>query len=146
MRNKLSEWASIAEIVSGFAVVVTLVLLILGIRENSELTRLSIYSDLLDSLNRWQENSIRDTDLAALVSAFVTNGDLSEFDAAQQTRLIQHIQNLFRIYETAWYSRSFDVVDSGGWARFERTICLNYDRVTLNNLPISPVLNEEFGN
>ena len=39
MKQKLSEWASIAEIVSGIAVVITLVFLIFGIRENTEVTR-----------------------------------------------------------------------------------------------------------
>jgi hypothetical protein len=50
---KLSDWAGIAEIFSGIAVVVTLVFLIIGIRENTEVTRAATYADLLDGLNEY---------------------------------------------------------------------------------------------
>ena len=54
MTQKLSDWASIAEIVSGIAVVVALVFLVVGIRENTEMARASMYERTFDSLNQWR--------------------------------------------------------------------------------------------
>jgi hypothetical protein len=41
MNKKLSDWASIAEIVSGVAAEIALIFLIVGIRSNSEMTRVA---------------------------------------------------------------------------------------------------------
>lgn len=51
MSRKLSDWANAAQIVSGIAVVVTLLFLILGIRENTAITRATAYDRNMDSLN-----------------------------------------------------------------------------------------------
>ena len=51
---KLEKWALVAEIVSGFAVVLTLVILVLGVRENTttlRATAAAISRDSLASLN-----------------------------------------------------------------------------------------------
>ena len=45
MNQKLADWASIAEIISGIAVVVTLIVLIVEVRDNTEVLRVSAYND-----------------------------------------------------------------------------------------------------
>jgi hypothetical protein len=54
LNQKLSEWASVAEVVSGVAIVVTLVFLAVGIRENTEITRAAAYDRNIESLNQWR--------------------------------------------------------------------------------------------
>lgn len=49
MNQKLAAWASIAEIVSGVAVVVTLVILIAEIRDNTRFLRVSAERQQTDS-------------------------------------------------------------------------------------------------
>lgn len=56
---KLSGWASIAEIISGTAVLITLVFLVFGIRENTEITRAAAYDRNIDSLNQWRLDGAR---------------------------------------------------------------------------------------
>ena len=62
MNQKLSDWASIAEIISGIAVVVTLIFLIAGIRENTAVLRGSSYSNTLESLNQLQASIMADSE------------------------------------------------------------------------------------
>jgi len=64
MNQKLSDLASLAEIVSGVAVVVTLVFLVIGIRDNADVTRFSVYSDLLNEINENERARINNPELA----------------------------------------------------------------------------------
>lgn len=64
MKLRLSDWANIAEIGSGLAVLVTLVLLFLGILENTQVTR--VYNDVVDSINELSKDMYRDPQLSRI--------------------------------------------------------------------------------
>ena len=66
MNQKLSDWASIAEIVSGVAVVITLIFLIVGIRENTNVVRASAFSDNLSAFNDFSMTVAADAELRAV--------------------------------------------------------------------------------
>ena len=66
MNQKLSDWASIAEIVSGIAVVITLVFLVLGIRENTEVMRATSFASSIDTLNEFTASVVTDSELRQL--------------------------------------------------------------------------------
>jgi len=51
MNQKLSDLASVSEIVASVAVVITLILLIINVRENTEVIRSNSYDDLLGDVN-----------------------------------------------------------------------------------------------
>lgn len=65
MSQRLSNWASVAEIRASIAVLITLALLIHDVRENTKTTRAATYASTLDSLNEFQgiiftnENALR---------------------------------------------------------------------------------------
>ena len=63
MKQRLSDWASYAEIASGIAVVVTLIILVIGIRENTEITRTAMYAGTLDQFNAFETAILLDSDL-----------------------------------------------------------------------------------
>jgi len=71
MNQKLSDWASIAEIISGIAVLVTLVFLVLEIRAGTNVTRASMYGDILDSLVENRTLRIEDSEFDSLVQQFL---------------------------------------------------------------------------
>jgi hypothetical protein len=95
MRLKLSDWASIAEIASSVAVVVTLVVLILEVRGNT---------DAIQASNR-QSIAAR-TEAMALANA--TSPDLAEIlasgpqNVAQQIRLAGYFTAILRNAEEAY--------------------------------------------
>ena len=128
MKRKLSDWASIAEIASGVAVVITLVVLVIGIKENTDAIRAQTYAQSINALNEWRVSIYESRDVARLWQAFVT-GDVSEFDGIEITRIAQFVNTLFTIYEHSYYSWQRDLIGDAEWDRFEANICLQYSRI-----------------
>ena len=145
MKSKLSDWASFAEIASGVAVVVTLIFLIVGIRENTSITRASIYSGLVDSLIEWERAYLHDPVIWRISQGFF-DGDITEFDESDRTRLLVFTQNLFRIYEKAFLSSKYEIIGDDEWVRFERNICLNHKRASVVGLDMAmgEIFTQEF--
>ena len=123
MKLKLSDWAAIAEVVSGVAVVVTLIFLIVGIRENTEVTRATAYDRNIDSLTQLRTEVVRDPELARIWQAFQdeSRDALSEIDMVR-LRLI--VNNVFNIYEKSYFSYRYGLLGESEWSRFFNQICL----------------------
>lgn len=129
MNRKLSDWASIAEIVSGVAVLVTLVFLVVGIRENTAITRASMFDSSMNSVTEFRSLVISDPELADLWDTFRL--DDQEFEALERTdrtRLRQMVMMVFEAYQRAYYARSYGVLGESEWSRFEMQMCLQYER------------------
>jgi uncharacterized membrane protein YeiB len=141
----LEKWASLAEIVSGIAVVVTLIFLVVGIRENSNIMRASSFTSATDSLIELNRDIMTDGELAEIFEAWVSN-DTSQLDPQQRARLNQMAVALFRIYEKAFLAEQYDLLGPGEWRRFERTICLIYPDLQSAGLqaPVRVALTDEF--
>jgi len=116
---KLEKWALIAEVVSGIAVVITIVFLIIGIRENTAMTRASAYQTNMDSLNEWRAMLIAE-DLSAAWNAFMDTGATSE---RQDDIGVANIM-LFAIFEKSFYAWEYGILAEQEWGRFEKQICL----------------------
>ena len=130
MSQKLSDWASIAEIVSGIAVVVTLVFLIVGIRENTAITRVSVYGDLMQEINQLNSRRIDDPEVArALDSFYLETTETLEY--SERRTVAAYVQVMFRTYERAYFSRRYDIIGDEEWSRFEFLICANSRRARL---------------
>ncbi len=145
MNQKLSDWASIAEIGSGIAVVASLIFLIVGIQENTDVTRASLYASSIDSLNEFESTIVSDPELTRIYSAYL-DGETAGFDPADANRLRLLMGTLFRSYEKAYFMERYNLIGEEEWGRFERMICINYARaetagqaVTIRNL-----MTEEF--
>lgn len=127
MKSKLSEWASIAEIVSSLAVVVTLVILVLGIRENTEVTRASAFDRNMESLNQFRLEIAKDPDLTRLwYSQFDLPGFFEDDDPQARSdtaRLSLISQTLWGILEKTYYAHQYGLIGEDEWARFEVGIC-----------------------
>ena len=128
MSQKLSDWASVAEVVSSVAVVVTLLLLFLGIRDTNQITRASMYSDVIDGLNELDRDIYRDAELNELWGRFLTGQDLSDISGQERLRLFNMIRVLFRNYDQAFIALENGVIGNTEWQRFEGPICSFFDR------------------
>lgn len=122
MNQKLSDWASIAEIVSGAAVVVTLVFLVLGIRENTAITRAVGYESQMGDLNEWRRNLSQDEKLSRVYQRFV-DGQVGELSPDEQFRLFLVLNDLWGIYESSYYDYQYGILGASEWGRFEVQIC-----------------------
>jgi hypothetical protein len=123
MNQKLSDWASVAEIISGIAVVVTLLMLFLGIRENSEITRASMYADVIVGLNDTTRDIYRYPELNRLWWRFTEGENLADLNVEEQFRLEQMVRALFRDFDRAFIAVQGGIIGSTEWQRFERPIC-----------------------
>ena len=143
---KLSDCASIAEIISGLAVVVTLIFLIAGIRENTAVLRASEYSGLNESLNSFQALQMTDPDSVRVWHAYI-NERSDDLDALDRQRLSLAILTLFRIYESAFFSNRYGLLGDAEWSRFAVANCDHYGRVhrstSLDGL-VDSILSQEF--
>ena len=122
---KLSDWASIAEVVSGIAVVVTLVFLIMGIRENSEITRAAAYERNIDSFNQWRMWVSQDEELLRLYMAFL-EGETAELTDFERSRMGYIVNTIWANYEKSYYSNQYGILGEAEWARTDRQVCTLY--------------------
>jgi hypothetical protein len=123
-----SKWSAIAEILSGIAVVATLVILILGVQENTDITRASMYSDVVADLNETTRDIYRNPELTRLWGRFVSDEDLADLSVEEQIRLEQMVRALFRTYDSAFLAVQGGIIGSTEWQRFERPICFLLNR------------------
>ena len=118
MNQKLSDWASIAEIVSGIAIVVTLVFLLLGLRENTEVTRAATYERSVESLNQWRFEMARNPELSRV---FIAGSE----DRLETWRQGLMLVALFGIYDKIYHSYQYGTLGLTEWNRIEAEICRN---------------------
>jgi hypothetical protein len=126
MKLKLSDYASIAEIVSGLAVVITLVFLALEIRDNTEATRADAFDRNISSLNEirgWIANS---PDLTRAWRAYA-DGQSARLDETELNRLGIVMVAIMGVYEKAYFARKAELIGDSEWSRFEPLVCGHYE-------------------
>ena len=119
---KLEKWALIAEVISGVAVVVTLIFLILGINENTRATYAGTYQLLLSEINDISLVVQQNDALSIARSRFEETGweGLDELDTF---RVRNAERSNFRVYESAYYAYGHGTLDDAEWGRFARVLC-----------------------
>jgi hypothetical protein len=142
---KLSTWASIAEIVASLSVVVTLIVLIVGVRENSDLVRASAYSENLQSINDVQAVVLSDPDAVRAYTALI-NGNVSRLDDEDRMRVLLIVLSMFRSYESAYFDERYGLLGQQEWQRFGGNICFFLARALAAGIdgPIRETVTDEF--
>ena len=143
---KLSDWAKIAEIVSGMAVIATLIFLIIGINENTAITRVAMFDSSMRGLAEFRTLIISDSEVAGLWDAF-RRGEADRLSGPDVTRIRQLLILTYEAQQRAYYARKYGVLGESEWSRFENQICAQYPRVrTSENITggLEAVLTPEF--
>jgi hypothetical protein len=145
MNEKLSNWASLAEIIASISVVVTLIVLIVGVRENTDIVRASAYSDNLQSISDLQAVILSDPDALRVYTGFI-NGDVSGLDDEDRMRLLLILLSMARSYESAYFAERYGLLGEQEWRRFEGNICFFLGQALSIDFggPIRDTLTEEF--
>ena len=97
---KPDSWASFAEIASDIAVVVTLLIHIAGVRENTEITRTAMYADTLDQFNALETEILLDPDLVPIYYRYLI-ADPTGLGPEDQERVGLIVPILFRTSDRA---------------------------------------------
>lgn len=115
--QRIKNWALVAEIVSGIAVVVSLVFLIVEIRGNSDLIRANAFNRSIESLIDFR-TQIASNDASLHVMA--GHWGIEDPDLLRRQLLVV---NMWSIYEKTYYSQQYGLVGPAEWQRFETRIC-----------------------
>jgi hypothetical protein len=118
MKEKLQEYALIAEIVGGLAIVASLIFVGLEVKQNNAIARTESYQSNVNSLNEWRTLLIT-TGLSKDWRDYVFGGTLNPDSQEDISRLSQIVLS---IYDQAFDSYRNGVLDEAGWERFG-TIC-----------------------
>ena len=126
MNEKLQKWSLIAEIVGGLGVIITLVILIIEVRENSELTRVSAYQQDIQNFNEWRSTIVSDPNQVRLFAAWNRGEGIPARRTEDGMVLGFILDGLFTNYESSFYSREAEVLGDPEWERVARATCNAY--------------------
>jgi hypothetical protein len=146
VKLKLSELASIAEILSSIAVVTTLVILIIDIRANTEMTRVLAYDRVIEGLNSVRGHVVENPEMAEIYTAYMA-GNTSNLTATERQRLFLFVNVIFGNYEKSYFAYRYGVMGPTEWTRYEVQICVQLDRVNQTEeqrAEVSSVVTPEF--
>lgn len=123
---KLDNWAQLAEIASGVAVVITLVILVGGISDNTSATRASVYQDLMGELNDF---NLAFADNSELSTEWLNHfqPDWEGLSGELGSRIVMLNRVMFRTYDSAFHSYRTGNLGETQWQRFARVICTNLE-------------------
>jgi len=116
MTLKLSDWASIAEIVSGVAIVATLVILLLEVRTNTAAVRAATYQNVADSITTTLAARGTDPDVARVWLAGDAGDELEPLD---EFRFDVLVTANMRRFESAFYQYQIGGIEESQWQGIE---------------------------
>jgi hypothetical protein len=113
----LQELVALAEIVSAFAVVLTLVVLIISIRQNTKSQKALVVDSLAAAITSINVPAMESPALGSALSK--ATADWSS--ASREERIIAHyfLFSLFKLLENAWYQQKTGVLDQAYWLGWE---------------------------
>jgi hypothetical protein len=122
MKNKqLRKWALGAEIISAFAVVVTIGFLAVQTMDTTNALQTQTFQALMHDTNEWRA-SIVSPDMADLRVKWRDQG-FESLSKTEQYRIRTTNLVLWGIYESAYFANERGVLGSIEWSRFEVAIC-----------------------
>ena len=123
MKEKLQEFALIAEVIGGIAVIVTLVFLVVETRENTNAIQAQTYQSLTSELNE-SRRSERATHILQVTAKLADNG-MESLTGLEWAELMFWNESKWGVYESAFYAYRRGILGDDEWMRFESAICRN---------------------
>jgi hypothetical protein len=119
------------------------VFLIRSIQENTDVTRFSVYANLIDGINENDRLKPSNPEVGAAWEAYA-NETTKELSAEDLSRVRLQAALVFRSYEKAFFARKYAVIGAAEWSRFQRLVCLHDSRVRSAGVSVEPILTSEF--
>ena len=125
MKSKqLRKWALGAEVVSAFAVIVTIGFLAVQLKDNTNALQAQMYQELMRDLNDWRVMVNDPVQSKVQVKHRAEGWDSLSSEEKSQRRM--PTMTLFGIYESAYFANQRGVLGTGEWARFQSAICRQF--------------------
>ena len=113
----LQVLVALAEIVSALAVVLTLVVLIISIRQNTKSQKALVVDSLAAAITSINVPAMESPALGSALSKATVDWN----SASREERIISHyfLFSLFKLLENAWYQQKTGVLDQAHWLGWE---------------------------
>ena len=134
---QISKVKEIGEVLSIVAVLVTLIFLIVEVRENTAAIRTESYGESIARLNDWRLELAADRNLSRLFVEFNSGEEINP-DAIERQQIVFIISSLWNIYESAYFANDYGTLGESEWVRMEQMMCRQF-----NYLPARPGFWEE---
>ena len=139
MKEKLQEYALIAEIIGGIAIIASLVFVGLQIQQNTNLSKANAYRETIQEIADWREMLATAPEVGDCWSRY---NDLNN-ENYRSCGIGLILNNIFGIYETAYFDRTYGFIGESEWTRLEVAICNHF--ITAKKRKIDPTfITEEF--
>ena len=119
---KLEKWALIAEIISGIAIVITLILLVFEVRQNTSAVLASTYDRLLSDHTQWRMNLATSPDTLSAYYAVNNDALVSENDVQAQQGRHAWISGIM-LWERAYFAHEYGNLGDSEWQRYRSNMC-----------------------
>lgn len=143
VKEKLQDYALIAEIIGGVAIVASLIFVGLQIQQGTSITRAASYQDFVEELNDWRSLLLTDSEIRRLFLISARAEDMSDLEADERLSLGILYGNLFSILESAYYSREYGLIGNPEWERIKLGLCDNFNQTRRAQINVR-YLSEEF--
>ena len=124
--DKLKNWALIAEVIASIGVMVTLVFLIIGMRDNTNALQGQTFQELMRDINAWRSITL-EHEQSGLWPKYREDGVQGLSGNEQAVIRLLQLQ-LWTIYEAAYFANERGTLGAEEWIRFETAICQNRQR------------------
>ena len=112
MKEKLQEYALIAEIIGGIAIVCSLIFVGVQIRQNSEVSEINAYQELIAQITLMNSLRVQDAEFAELFWRF-DHGEQPQNDS-ERARLEAFLYMVFRHGDLAYRQYDKGLIDRDG--------------------------------
>lgn len=120
----LQDIAALAEVFNALAVIVTLIVLIVSIRQNTQAQRVLAVESLAGAITAINLPGMESPALGAAIAKVTQEWQ----SASREERIVAHyfLFSYFKLLETAWYQRKANALDETQWAGWERMLLVYY--------------------
>jgi len=122
----LDQVASIGEIISGIAVIISLVYLAIQIRTNTEAERSSTYQSIVSDFGAMNNTMASTPELSHMFVQAMEN--YHQLSSDQKARISQIFFQCFRYFENMFYQHKKGYLDEEVWIGWKRLMLTYYSR------------------
>ena len=141
MKEKLQEYALLAEIIGGIAIVASLLFVGLQIQQNTNLSKANAYRETIQEIADWREMLATNSELRDCLRRYI---DLESNNTLTDCPMLGlMLNNIFGIYETAYFDKMYGFIGESEWSRLEAGVCVHYLTATSRKFNFS-YITEEF--
>ena len=123
-KSKLQAWALTAEVISGIAVVATLIFLAFEMRDNTNASQAQTYQILMQELNSYRSMPA-ESEMAEISLKRRDSGWDSLSDVEKRRMRLTAIIN-WGIYESAFFANKCVILGQSEWTRFDSAMCRRF--------------------